>query len=161
MTARRLLPILAALLLVVLGLATGAERERAAPTTGPTDLGLYAYAVTAAAHPSTWYAQVVAEQRRQGYELKPFVVVRPPALSFLLAALKTDVLRRLALVALALASLAAWWIRLGREGVAPRLRALDVIVLLTGVLSVVTPQAPYLHEVWAGLLISLSLALRP
>jgi hypothetical protein len=160
MPARRLLPILAAVLLMVLGLLTGAGRERAAPTSGPTDLGLYVYAVTAAAHPSTWYAQVIARQRRDGYELKPFVAVRPPALSFLLAALRTEALRRLAVVALALASLAAWWLRLGREGVQPLPRALDLVALVTGALFAVAPQAPYLHEAWAGLLISLSLALR-
>jgi hypothetical protein len=160
MPARRLLPILAAVLLMVLGLLTGAGRERAAPTSGPTDLGLYVYAATAAAHPSTWYAQVIARQRRDGYELKPFVAVRPPALSFLLAALRTGALRRLAVVALALASLVAWWLRLGREGVQPLPRALDLVAMITGALFAVAPQAPYLHEAWAGLLISLSLALR-
>jgi len=160
MPARRLLPILAALLLAVLGLMTGAERERAAPTSGPTDLGLYAYAASAAAHPATYYARVIVEQRREGYELKPFLVVRPPALSFILAALQTDALRRLAVIALALAALAAWWWRLAREGVSPLPRAFDVIALATGALFAVAPQAPYLHEVWAGLLISLSLALR-
>jgi hypothetical protein len=160
MPARRLLPILAALMLAVFGLLTGPERERAAPTSGPTDIGLYAYAAQAAAHPSTYYAQVIAEQRREGYELKPFVAVRPPALSFLLAALRTEALRRSAVVALALASLAAWWLALAREGVAPLPRAFDLIALVTGALPAIAPQAPYLHEVWAGLLISLSLALR-
>jgi hypothetical protein len=160
MPVRRLLPIFAALLLIVFGLVTGAERERAAPTSGPTDLGLYAYAASAADHPSTYYAQVVAEQRREGYELKPFLVVRPPALSFLLAALRNDALRRLAVVALALGALAAWWLRLGREGVAPLPRAFDLIALASGALPAIAPQAPYMHEVWAGLLISLSLALR-
>ncbi|MGZ3274834.1 MAG: hypothetical protein ACXU82_18740 [Caulobacteraceae bacterium] len=160
MPARRLLPILAALLLAVLGLATGAERERTAPTSGPTDLGLYAYAATAAAHPLTFYPALIAEQRREGYELKPFVVVRPPALPFLLAALKSEALRRLALGALALGSLAAWWMTLGRQGVEPLPRAFDIVALATGALPAVAPQAPYMHEVWAGLLISLSLALR-
>ena len=160
MPARRLLPILAALLLALLGLLTGPGRERAAPASGPTDIGLYDYAAHAAAHPSTYYARVIAEQRREGYELKPFVAVRPPALSFLLAALRTEALRRAAVVALALASLAAWWIRLGREGVGPLPRAFDLIALATGALAAVAPQAPYLHEVWAGLLISASLASR-
>ena len=59
-----------------------------------------------------------------------------------------------------LASLAAWWMTLGREGVASVPRAFDLIALVTGALPAVAPQAPYLHEVWAGLLISLSLALR-
>lgn len=160
MPARRLLPIFAALLLVVLGLMTGAERERTAPTSGPTDLGLYARAAAAAAHPSTYYRSVIAEQRREGYELKPFLAVRPPAQSFLLAALHTETLRRLALGALALGSLAAWWVRLGREGVPPLPRALDLVALATGALPAVAVQAPYMHEVWAGLLVSLSLALR-
>jgi hypothetical protein len=160
MPARRLLPIILAVLLALLGLAGGAERERAAPIAGPTDLGLYAYAASEAAHPSTYYARVIAEQRREGYPLKPFVVVRPPALSFLLAALRTEALRRLAVVALAVGSLAAWWVRLGREGGALLPRALDLIALVGGVLPAVAPQAPYMHEMWAGLLISLSLALR-
>jgi hypothetical protein len=160
MPARRLLPILAALLLAILGLVTGAERERPAPGSGPTDLGLYAYAAEAGAHPRTWHRDVVAEQRREGYELKPFLVVRPPALSFLLAALKTDPLRRLALAALALGSLAAWWSRLGREGVSPLPRTFDLVALVSGALPAAAAAAPYLHEVWAGLLVSLSLALR-
>ena len=155
-----LLAPLAALVLVLVGLLGGAERERAPPVSGPTDLGLYAYAAAAAAHPLTYYPSVIAEQRRQGYELKPFVVVRPPALSFLLAALRTEAARRAALALLAVATLAAWWRRLGREGGRPLPRALDVAALATGVLPAFAAQAPYLHEVWAGLLISLSLALR-
>jgi hypothetical protein len=103
---------------------------------------------------------VIAEQRREGYELKPFLVVRPPALSFVLAALRTETLRRLAVAALALCTLAAWWARLARDGVQPLARAFDVIALATGALFAVAPQAPYMHEAWAGLLISLSLALR-
>ena len=39
-------------------------------------------------------------------------------------------------------------------------RALDVAALATGVLPAFAVQAPYMHEAWAGLLISLSLALR-
>ncbi|MGZ3314718.1 MAG: hypothetical protein ACXU8Q_11145, partial [Caulobacteraceae bacterium] len=87
-------------------------------------------------------------------------MVRPPALPFLLAALKSEALRRLALGALALGSLAAWWMTLGRQGVEPLPRAFDIVALATGALPAVAPQAPYMHEVWAGLLISLSLALR-
>ena len=161
MPARRFLPILAAaLLLVILGLSTGPAQERSAPTSGPTDLGLYRYDVAAAAHPSTYYAQAIAEQRRQGYELRPFMVVRPPALSFLLAALRSHGLRRLAVAGLALASLAAWWVRLKGEEAPLLPRIFDMLALATGVLTVITPEAPYMHEVWAGLLISLSLATR-
>ncbi len=154
------LALFAALALILLGLATGAAPERAPPRTGPTDLGLYRYAAVEAAHPSTFYPRLIAEQRREGYELKPFVAVRPPALSLLLAALKTDAVRRAVIAALALASLLAWWAALGREGTTPLPRALDLVLLATGVLPAFAVQAPYLHEAWAGLLISLSLATR-
>jgi hypothetical protein len=150
----------AALTLIVLGLLTGVAAERAPPRSGPTDLGLYAFAAQAAAHPATWYPSVVAEQRRQGYPLKPFVTVRPPALSLLLAALRTDAARQTVLAILALGSLGLWWSRLGREGSAPLPRVLDLAALATGVLPAFAPQAPFLHEAWAGLLISASLALR-
>jgi hypothetical protein len=161
--ARQTLPLialLAALALIAAGLATGADRERAPPASGPTDLGLYARAAAEAAHPASYYRRVIAEQRREGYELRPFVTVRPPALSFLLAALGPEQARRGALAGLALATLLLWWRRLGREGEAPVPRALDAAVLATGVLPALQPQAPYMHEVWAGLLISGSLALR-
>ena len=78
------LALFAALALILLGLATGAAPERAPPRTGPTDLGLYRYAAVEAAHPSTFYPRLIAEQRREGYELKPFLAVRPPALPFVL-----------------------------------------------------------------------------
>jgi hypothetical protein len=155
-----ILAALAAALLIVLGLAQGVQAERGAPTSGPTDLGLYAFAVRAAEHPATWYRDVVAEQRREGYELKPFVTVRPPALSFLLAALRTDTLRRAALAGLALLSLALWRARFEADGAAPLAQALGLAVLVTGVLAAGSPQAPYMHEAWAGLLMSAALALR-
>ncbi len=156
---KRFAPI-AALLLMLLGLVTGSAPERAAPSSGPTDIGLYAYAAGEAAHPTTYYARTIAEQRREGYELKPFVTVRPPTLPFILAALGSEGARRAAVMALALASLILWWLQLSREGVALVPRALDLIALGTGALPAIAVQAPYMHEVWAGLLISASLASR-
>ena len=156
---KRLAP-LAALLLILLGLVTGSAPERAPPTSGPTDIGLYAYAAAQAAHPATYYARTIAEQRREGYELKPFVTVRPPTLSFILAALGSEGARRAAVIALALVSLGLWWLHLGQEGVTLVPRALDLTVLATGALPAVAVQAPYMHEVWAGLLISAALASR-
>jgi hypothetical protein len=159
-TTHKALALFAAVALMALGLVTGAAPERAPPGSGPTDLGLYRYAAAQAAHPETYYPRLIAEQRREGYELKPFVAVRPPALAFLLAALKTDAIRRGALMALALVSLVAWRKALGGESGGTLPRVLTSIVLATGVLPAIAAEAPYLHEVWAGVLISLSLALR-
>jgi hypothetical protein len=60
-------------------------------------------------------------------------------------------------MALALASLLAWRQALGGETLPG---VLTSIALATGVLPAIAAEAPYLHEVWAGVLISLSLALR-
>jgi hypothetical protein len=151
--------IVAALLLMALGLMGGALPDRAVQAAGPTDLGLYADAVQAARHPSTWYAVVTAEQRAQGYPLKPFAAVRPPTLSFLLAALPDMAARRIALDLLALGVLVAWAVRL-KPMLPPLGLGLAVLALATGLMPVLAGQAYLMHETWAGLLIALSLALR-
>jgi hypothetical protein len=151
--------IIATLLLMALGLMGGALPDRAVQRAGPTDLGLYADAVQAARHPSTWYATVTAEQRAQGYPLKPFVAVRPPTLAFGLAALPDVAARRLALDALALGVLIAWAVCL-KPMLPPVGLGLAVLTLATGLMPVLAGQAYLMHETWAGLLIALSLALR-
>lgn len=149
----------AALLLMLLGLLGGVQPARQAATSGPTDLGLYARAVDLAAHPSTFYASLVAEQRREGYPLRPFVTVRPPALPFVLAALPGETARRLAVQVLALATLGVWAVRLRGLGGRPWIYALAVVAAATGVLPAFARDGYLMHEVWAGLLIALSLAL--
>lgn len=151
--------IVAALLLMALGLMGGALPDRIVQPAGPTDLGLYADAVQAARHPLTWYATVIAEQRAQGYPLKPFVAVRPPALSFLLAALPDVAARRIVLDLLALGVLVAWAVRL-KAMLPPLGLGLAVLALATGLAPILAGQAYLMHETWAGLLIALSLALR-
>jgi hypothetical protein len=151
--------ILAAVLLMALGLVGGAAPDRALQQAGPTDLGLYADAVQAARHPSTWYAAVTAEQRAQGYPLKPFVAVRPPTLAVLLAALPDVAARRIALDFVALGVLIAWAVRL-KATLPPLGLGLAVLTLATGLMPVLAAQAYLMHETWAGLLIALSLALR-
>jgi hypothetical protein len=146
------------LALVAIGLMTGALPDRAPRASGPTDIGLYAHAVEAARHPSTWYAAVAGEQRAEGYPLKPFVALRPPTLAFVLSVLPGEAARRLALDVLALGVLAAWTMRL-KDELRPLSLSLAVLALATGLAPVAAPQAYLMHETWAGLLIALSLAL--
>jgi hypothetical protein len=157
--ARILLCAVAVLILAGLFSASRAPPEAAASARGSDDLRLYAQAVEHARAPASFYARITADQRHEGYPLKPFVTVRPPTLAFALAALPGQTARRLAMAALGLATLLAWAIRLRDLGLKPVSFALGVVVLATGVLPAVTPQAYLLHEVWAGLLIALSLAL--
>ena len=147
-------------LLVLAGVTGGVLPTRAAPVSGPTDIGLYQHAIQAARHPAGYYAEVTAEQRREGYPLRPFLTVRPPALSFLLAPLPGEGARRLLLGLLGLAVLGAWTLRLGAEGFKRLPLAVALLALSTGLMSVAASQAYAMHETWAGLLIALSLALR-
>ena len=146
-------------LLLLAGVVGGVLPTRAAPVSGPTDIGLYQHATEAARHPASYYAEVVAEQRREGYPLRPFLTVRPPTLAFLLAPLPGESARRLLLGALGLVVLGAWAVRLRAEGLAPVPLTLGLIALSTGLLSGAAAQAYAMHEQWAGLLIALSLAL--
>ncbi|MDB5460116.1 MAG: hypothetical protein JWO72_1857, partial [Caulobacteraceae bacterium] len=66
----------ATVLLVLAGLLGGIQPERRVAPGGPTDLNLYARVIDFAQQPSTFYASVVAEQRRDNYPLYPFVTVR-------------------------------------------------------------------------------------
>ena len=147
-------------LLLLAGVVGGVLPTRAPAVSGPTDIGLYQHAIQAARHPAGYYAEIIAEQRREGYPLRPFMTVRPPALAFLLAPLPDEGARRLLLGALGLAVLAAWAVRLRDEGFRLLPLTVALVALSTGLMSVAATQAYAMHETWAGLLIALSLALR-
>ncbi len=149
------------LALILVGLADGKGSGAFTPQVGASsDLALYARAVDAAHTPASFYAVTIAEQRRRGYPLRPFVTVRPPVLAFALAPLPGEGARRLAIGALAAAVFIAWAVRL--DALAAR-RALVLLpwllILITGLVPAVMAQAYLLHETWAGLLIALSLAI--
>ncbi len=147
--------ILATLGLILLGLVQPDLPIRRSPH---ADVDLYARFVAFARHPASFYASAIAEQRREGYPLHPFVVVRPPALAFILAILPNDDARRWAIQALAAGVVFAWGVRLHRLGFKPTVIAIALLALVTGELPSCVGRAFLFHEAWAGLLIALSLA---
>ncbi len=145
------------------------------------DLTLYRAIVDRVKHGQDYDSAAVAEQRAGHYPLKPFIVVRPPALAIMLSWLPNEQVRDLSLAALGVVTMIACTRRLRAllpdEGVLP-LTAI-VLLLFSGVGSPLegglvstfkqvhgapTPGLPgglsLLHESWAGLLIALSFILR-
>ncbi|UYY58540.1 hypothetical protein [Sphingomonas sp. S2-65] len=125
-----------------------------------SDVVLYEKIVAGVRSDAGDYYTVATDAMRAGrYPLRPFVTVRMPALATVQAALP-DWGPSLLLVLLAAVTAAAWGLRLGEvlPGWAPRAAA--SVLLLGSMLALLQPALWALHDLWAGLLIALSLALR-
>lgn len=150
------------LALIALGLAMAwapaADRAPLAPDTG--DVALYQAIVANMQGGQDYYSSAVEEARERGYPLRPFMTVRLPTLAWTLNLLGQDWLQRLAIAALAFTGIALWSLRFARARVAPLQFGVAVIALLLGQCAALVPGGAWLHEVWAGALIAISLALR-
>lgn len=106
------------------------------------------------------YYSVTAEALRAGdYPLRPFVTFRLPTLALVQAALPARMTIGL-LYVLAVGVVLAWFIRLRPAFARPPPLAIALVLLAGGMVAFVQPELAAFHEVWAGLLIALSLALR-
>jgi hypothetical protein len=151
--------LLAVLALILAGLRIETSAASAAPD-GNGDLALYARTIELLRHGEPYYPTITSELRANNYPLRPFVTVRLPTLGVALAALPDVLTARIALALLALVTFAAWaWCFRALRGEPLRYTAL-LLLLASGIVPALTPVAYPLHEVWAGLLIALSLALR-
>lgn len=122
------------------------------------DIALYQTIIDGVRHGGHYY-QVSADALRAGdYPLKPFVTFRLPTLAIVIAALP-EWATGLMLWALAAAAALAWYRRLvpAFRNAPPRLVAFALVV--SGVAIHIHRDLAGFHEIWAGLLIALSLAL--
>lgn len=103
-----------------------------------------------------YYLAAADAQRAGHYPLKPFVTMRLPTLARIQAALPPVAVRTL-LYLLCAAVMVAWWARLSAalSRAPPRLIALAL--LAGGMMAFVQADLAPFHEIWAGLLIALSL----
>jgi hypothetical protein len=129
------------------------------PPPGQTDLLLYETIVAGIRGGSPYYAVAAETQRMGHYPLKPFFAVRLPTLAVIQAALPA-ILVNLLLLALCIGTILAWVARLRPEttGIVP-LGAAGLLVV-AGLYVNLDQSFVVFHEVWAGPLIALSLALR-
>jgi hypothetical protein len=149
------------LAIVAVLIAIGFAATPAAPVVeGKGDVGLYQSIVADMRTGSDYYEAAIAEHRAQNYPLRPFVTVRLPTLAWVQTALGSESMLRFALGALALAATSAWAVRLAKAGLTTVQFGVALSALVVGVAAAFVPGGAWLHEVWAGALIALSLALR-
>lgn len=153
-----------ALLLLACLLALGVP-DPAAVSTGPigqsdqSDLMIYEKIVAGVKGGGDYYTVATDALRAGGYPLRPFFTVRMPSLAVVQAALPAWGPSALLFLLAAYVGL-AWGLRLAEAlpRALPRLAAL--LLLLGSMLAFLQADLAAFHEIWAGLLIALSLALR-
>lgn len=161
-----------ALIATVLAAAVLTERSAvydAQPAQGPaqttivdtdrdTDLQLYDAIAERVAGGENYYQVAVEEQRARDFPVRPSLAVRLPTLAYIYAALGQWGMIALG-AALAIGVLASWHFRLRDvPGSQERLRII-LLLLVIGAATGFKPQYLALHEVWAGMLIALSIGL--
>lgn len=132
--------------------ASGAAQEM-------TDLALYERISAGVKGGDNYYVSAATALRAGHYPLRPFLTFRLPALAVLQARLPEWALLAMQL-ALVMAAAIAWGARLGAA--LPRWlpRAAVLLLMLGSLIAFLQPELAAFHEIWAGLLVALSLALR-
>ena len=159
--ARIALAIIALLIAVTLGACyLGGRSPSVEGRSGSeTDAMLYQTIVEGIRHGGHYYAVAATALREGGYPLKPFVAFRLPTLAVVEAAIPPIVALAL-LVAIVVGAAMAWYIRLRPETKDGRGARIAILVLLAAGLAVFLERDMVaFHEIVAGPLIALSLAL--
>lgn len=164
-TPARIVLALCALLLAATLLALAApspppvSHDPAARANDQADVVLYESIVAGVRGGGNYYAVTAQALRAGDYPLRPFVTFRLPTLALFEASMPAFV-STILLYMLAACVMLAWFIRLrpAFARVPPLLIAL--VLLAGGMTAFVQNELVAFHEIWAGLLIALSLALR-
>jgi hypothetical protein len=141
-----------------LGAAKQAQRPR------DEDLSLYDAAITRIRAGENYYDFIVAEHRKGHYPVRPGIAVRLPTLAYLDAAMGVNgaapaPIAMIVAVALMLGVIRAWWGRLGEEPCSEKQRLFGTVLMFMGASLGLNRYYFVLHELWAGMLIALSLGL--
>lgn len=131
----------------------------AKPKVANEDLLLYQKINARVGAGEEYYAVASDELRKGNYPLKPFVTFRQPTLAHIMGTLGPSLSFAL-LCLLTAATLFAWWRRLDGAFDDPGRRITGVMLVGAGAALVAQPQYAVMHELWAGLLMALALALR-
>jgi hypothetical protein len=164
--ALAVLTLLAALILFGLIDPATVEVPRVAPA-GPGamqaqgmtgDHALYANVAKRVAAGENYYAAAAAEHRANSYPLKPFVTVRLPTLAYGFAWLGPT--GGLVLVAaIGVAAILVWRRRLMHEAALPPYARFGALFMAANLSPILSPEWVLIHELAAGALIALALAL--
>jgi len=122
------------------------------------DLAFYDSVIERIAKGESYYDFIVEAQRAANYPVRPGLAVRLPTLAYLDAWLGHSG-QIAAAVILLLATLAAWWRRLGEEPGGEPHRLWKLAFLYVGISLGLNSYFFVLHELWAGALLALAFAL--
>lgn len=123
-----------------------------------TDLALYDAITARVAGGENYYAVAVEEQRARNFPVRPGLAVRLPTLAHTSAMLgPIGVLVAAAVLLFVL--LWAWWRRLAPLIERTPLKVIALVLLAIGAFGGFKPTYFAVHEVWAGMLLALALAL--
>lgn len=147
-------------LLVAFGLTAGLRAEPTQKASWGGDLEFYERVIKDVRSGKPYEQAAMDEIRSQRGAVKPFMTIRPPLLAELMGMAPDTQARILAVRLLASLVLIIWFLRLTDDPAIGLLRWPLLAALSTGVAMACAPQAYLMHEVWAGLLMALSLALR-
>ena len=134
---------------------TGTE----SPADDQRDIILYETIVDAMRHGATYYPTAAEELRTGNYPLRPFITMRMPALAMVQAHVPHAAVLAL-LYTLVLAVALAWHARFRDALSGWPSQAVAMTLLAGGLMAFVQADLWAFHELWAGLFIALSLALR-
>lgn len=123
------------------------------------DVVLYETIVQGMRGGGDYYTTAAGALRDGDYPMRPFVTFRLPTLAVVQAALP-PIVTRLLLYALAAGVMLAWYLRLAPAFPRAPPRTIALALLAGGLIAFVQAELESFHEIWAGLLIALSLALR-
>ncbi|WP_296615984.1 hypothetical protein [Sphingomonas sp.] len=123
------------------------------------DIVLYEAIVDGVRHGGNYYEVAAQELRRGDYPLRPFVTFRLPTLAMVQALMPHWAVVGL-LWALAAGVMVAWFNRLRPTFARPPPLFIAMVLLAGGMGAFIQADLAAFHEVWAGLLIALSLAVR-
>lgn len=124
-----------------------------------TDLMLYEKIVAGVKGGENYYTAAADALRSGNYPLRPFLTFRMPGLAVVLAALP-DWAPKYLLLLLAFATGATWMGRLWTSLTRPAPRIAALILLLGSLLAFLQPGLVAFHEIWAALIVALSLGVR-
>ena len=124
------------------------------------DVALYRAVVGRLRAGEPFYAAAGDEQHRRGYATTPFLTWRLPTSAWLISVLgETKVAHLLRL--LAGMTILAWMLALRTAGMGMTGGVLGALLLFSGLFLALSTPLVYMHEIWAGTLMALSLALQP
>lgn len=158
--ARLVLVLFAALSLY--GLAITLTREppkvRVASEFALSDAALYKTIAERVGAGEDYYVAAISEQRARLYPLRPFVTVRMPTLAWIMGALGDGAVWLYRAIALAAVLVLAHRFSAATLPRGERMTALGIAAFAVALLT--DGGAPLMHEQWAGMLVTLSLACR-